>query len=346
MAILVLHQYMACFFHLLPKQMLTLDKIFMTVSSTAFVHMRCCNQRKIKVPWRDFKSFFFSAERSETEVCLSFLLTVNSLHTWKCLNAALSNNYPWMIKHTADKGEKMSQRRVHFKANILSILSIFTLFQISAFSLFFPVMGLFNNLMRIFPRGGHGDDLLQHSSAVARQNGFCSSFHRGQLWLISVALEAHANINTHHTGHPHRTEPGQAELHSTGLVKRTGSLQRVFENKDDFYQTGTCVGQRHHHSVIAATSGLRTRTMFCLWSGASVAELDCAAPPHCDKPGLWAMSLLSALSLVCGFVLHVSFCALNSHYCVPRKTVPYQSKSHHLNASTPMCHFWHILTVQ
>ncbi|XP_051232434.1 semaphorin-4E [Dicentrarchus labrax] len=38
------------------------------------------------------------------------------------------------------------------------------------------------------------------------------------------------------------------------------------------------------------------------------------------------MSLLSALSLVCGLMLHVSFSALNTHYCVPRKTVPYQNE--------------------
>ncbi|XP_067453490.1 semaphorin-4E [Thunnus thynnus] len=38
------------------------------------------------------------------------------------------------------------------------------------------------------------------------------------------------------------------------------------------------------------------------------------------------MSLLSALSIVCGLMLHVSFSALNTHYCVPRKTVPYQNE--------------------
>ncbi|XP_076582368.1 semaphorin-4E [Chaetodon auriga] len=38
------------------------------------------------------------------------------------------------------------------------------------------------------------------------------------------------------------------------------------------------------------------------------------------------MSLLSALSLVCGLMLHVSFSTLSSHYCVPRKTVPYQNE--------------------
>ncbi|XP_070688405.1 semaphorin-4E [Pempheris klunzingeri] len=37
------------------------------------------------------------------------------------------------------------------------------------------------------------------------------------------------------------------------------------------------------------------------------------------------MSLLSALSIVCGLMLHVSFSALNTHYCVPRKTVPFQN---------------------
>ncbi|XP_023260181.1 semaphorin-4E-like [Seriola lalandi dorsalis] len=38
------------------------------------------------------------------------------------------------------------------------------------------------------------------------------------------------------------------------------------------------------------------------------------------------MSLLSALSIVCGLMLHVSLSALNTHYCVPRKTVPYQNE--------------------
>lgn len=52
------------------------------------------------------------------------------------------------------------------------------------------------------------------------------------------------------------------------------------------------------------------------------------------KPGLGAMSLLLALSLICGSMLHVSFSALNNHYCVPRKTVLYQSKSHTHNTSS------------
>ncbi|XP_034386107.1 semaphorin-4E [Cyclopterus lumpus] len=38
------------------------------------------------------------------------------------------------------------------------------------------------------------------------------------------------------------------------------------------------------------------------------------------------MSLLSALSIVCGLMLHVSYSAPNTHYCVPRKTVPYQNE--------------------
>ncbi|XP_049444207.1 semaphorin-4E [Epinephelus fuscoguttatus] len=38
------------------------------------------------------------------------------------------------------------------------------------------------------------------------------------------------------------------------------------------------------------------------------------------------MSLLSALSIVCGLMLHVSFSALSNHYCVPRMTVPYQNE--------------------
>lgn len=49
------------------------------------------------------------------------------------------------------------------------------------------------------------------------------------------------------------------------------------------------------------------------------------------------MSLLSALSIVCGLMLHVSLSALNTHYCVPRKTVPYQSKSHTVSTSVSHC---------
>ncbi|XP_034530507.1 semaphorin-4E [Notolabrus celidotus] len=38
------------------------------------------------------------------------------------------------------------------------------------------------------------------------------------------------------------------------------------------------------------------------------------------------MSLLSALSIICGLMLHVSFSAINTRYGVPRKTVLYQNK--------------------
>ncbi|KAK9519185.1 hypothetical protein VZT92_021928 [Zoarces viviparus] len=38
------------------------------------------------------------------------------------------------------------------------------------------------------------------------------------------------------------------------------------------------------------------------------------------------MFLLCALSIVCGLMLHVSYSALSTHYCVPRKTVPYQNE--------------------
>ncbi|XP_041861619.1 semaphorin-4E [Melanotaenia boesemani] len=37
------------------------------------------------------------------------------------------------------------------------------------------------------------------------------------------------------------------------------------------------------------------------------------------------MNLLSALSIVCGLMLHVCFSAFNAHYCVPRNTIPYQN---------------------
>ncbi len=200
--------------------------------------------------------------------------------------------------------------------------------------------GHFNNLMHwcfhIFPRGGHHeDDLLQHPSPVAGQHGFCSSFYRGHQWLISTALEANADIDTHHAGL--HTEPKWAELHSTGLVKHTYELPLEGLWKNDLRQSGACPRQWRHHSVTTATSGPRPWIMFCLWSGALVAELDCAAPPHLDKPGLWAMSLLSALCIVCGLMLHVSFSALNTHYCVPRKTISYQSKSQSLSASPLIC---------
>ncbi len=52
---LILCQQVTCYFHSLPKQMLMLDKIFTTESSTAFVHTRPYNQHKMKVPWRGFK---------------------------------------------------------------------------------------------------------------------------------------------------------------------------------------------------------------------------------------------------------------------------------------------------
>lgn len=38
------------------------------------------------------------------------------------------------------------------------------------------------------------------------------------------------------------------------------------------------------------------------------------------------MSLLPALSIICGLMLHVCFSAVNNGYCVPRKTVPYQNE--------------------
>ncbi|XP_060933553.1 semaphorin-4E-like [Limanda limanda] len=38
------------------------------------------------------------------------------------------------------------------------------------------------------------------------------------------------------------------------------------------------------------------------------------------------MSLLKALSIICGLMLHVSLVASNTHYCAPRKTVPYQNE--------------------
>ncbi|XP_060934882.1 semaphorin-4E-like [Limanda limanda] len=38
------------------------------------------------------------------------------------------------------------------------------------------------------------------------------------------------------------------------------------------------------------------------------------------------MSLLKALSIICGLMLHVSHGALNTNYCAPRKTVPYQNE--------------------
>ncbi len=40
--------------------LLALDKIFTTGSSTAFVHVRCNNQHEMKVPQKDFKSFYIT----------------------------------------------------------------------------------------------------------------------------------------------------------------------------------------------------------------------------------------------------------------------------------------------
>lgn len=83
-------------------------------------------------------------------------------------------------------------------------------------------MALFNNLMPVSPRGGHHEnDLLQHSSPVAGQHGFCSSFHKGHRWLVSTALEANTDIDTHHAGHRLQTA-----LYSYWLTLRMCSLLR------------------------------------------------------------------------------------------------------------------------
>ncbi len=58
----------ACSFHSLPKQMLALDKIFTTVSSTAFIHTCRYNQHEIKVPWRSFNIHVFVCSWDQNEV--------------------------------------------------------------------------------------------------------------------------------------------------------------------------------------------------------------------------------------------------------------------------------------
>ncbi len=83
MAELVLCQVVASFFHSLPKQMLALDNIFMTVSSTAFIHMQRYNHHKMKVPCRGFK----------TGVNIPRIL--NSLMMWQTKGTL--SNYSWNI---------------------------------------------------------------------------------------------------------------------------------------------------------------------------------------------------------------------------------------------------------
>lgn len=87
--------------------------------------------------------------------------------------------------------------------------------------------------------------------------------------------------------------------------------------------------------------GTVTRPNRTIWTetldhALSLIGIFCGRAGQCSsstlRPGLWAMSLLSALSLVCGLMLHVSFSTPNTHYGIPRKTVPYQSKSDWLNS--------------
>ena len=60
---------------------------------------------------------------------------------------------------------------------------------------------LIDKCFHIFSRKwNHDHDHLQHPSPVARENGSCSSFQRGHQQLISSALEANTDIDTHHTG--------------------------------------------------------------------------------------------------------------------------------------------------
>ncbi|KAM3619923.1 uncharacterized protein V6R79_015877 [Siganus canaliculatus] len=87
--------------------------------------------------------------------------------------------------------------------------------------------GPFQAVSRVDPdrnsRGGcHEDDLLQHSSPIAGQHGFCSSLQRGHQWLISAALEANADIDTPHSGLG--AELSQTQLHLRALLKHLHTI--------------------------------------------------------------------------------------------------------------------------
>ncbi len=75
---------MMCFIHSLPKQMLALDKIFMTPSSTTFVHTRRYNQYQIKVSWSGFNKFDSNVQLMPVMTYLtSFLLNFFVVcHVW------------------------------------------------------------------------------------------------------------------------------------------------------------------------------------------------------------------------------------------------------------------------
>ncbi len=73
MAELILCKQVEYFFHSLPKQMLTLDKIFATVSSTAFVHTCCYNQHKMKVSLRGYIRLIKHDQQWQLQLRLSFL---------------------------------------------------------------------------------------------------------------------------------------------------------------------------------------------------------------------------------------------------------------------------------
>ncbi len=70
---LVLCKYVACFLNSLPEQMLALDKIFMTVSSTTFVHVCCYSQHKMRVPRRG-SNIILSKHQCAAAVMLSLEL--------------------------------------------------------------------------------------------------------------------------------------------------------------------------------------------------------------------------------------------------------------------------------
>ncbi len=68
--ILLLWQNWYCaFFHSFSKQMLALDKIFMTESSTVFVHMQCYNQQKMKVLGGALTTYSLNQSHKRHHVC-------------------------------------------------------------------------------------------------------------------------------------------------------------------------------------------------------------------------------------------------------------------------------------
>lgn len=175
------------------------------------------------------------------------------------------------------------------------------------------------------------NDLLQPLSSLAGQHGFCSSFQRGHQQLISSALEANADIDIHHSGHRLQTETTAGWAASEWKAFKRVSSKHI-----------GLVPERHMFRIVNSQqcNHIWTETLDhvlsligCFgWQSWTVQLFHTR-----DKPGLWAMSLLSALSIICGMMLHVCFSADYTGYTAPRKTVPLQSKSTILSCHQLSC---------